>query len=75
MTNYKQAHLDALQEAIATGAMEIEIDGPNGRTKVRYRSFAQMEQTEAKLIRELSGSSGSGSFGAGTLNFDRGTGR
>jgi hypothetical protein len=47
---YTQADLDALQEAIATGAMTVKFgSGPDSR-EVTYRSLADMRAIEANII-------------------------
>ncbi len=50
---YTQTQLDALEEAIALGALEVEYDDPGGRKRVRYRSIEQMRSLRREMRREL----------------------
>ena len=43
--------LDALKDAIYSGATEIQLDGQT----VKYRSLAEMERIALKLEKEISG--------------------
>ena len=43
--------LDALKEAIYSGATEIQLDGQT----VKYRSLSEMERIALKLEKEISG--------------------
>lgn len=38
-----QSDLDNLDAAIATGELEVEIHGPNGLRKVKYRSIGELK--------------------------------
>lgn len=40
---YTQSDLDTIDSAIATGELEIEIHGPNGLRKIRYRSIGELK--------------------------------
>ena len=57
---YTQSHIDALKEAIATGALLVKFgSGPDSR-EVRYRSLSDMREILAEMEREVSpASSGS----------------
>lgn len=46
---FTQAQLDKLEEAIATGALEVEY----GDKRVRYRSMAEMLQARELMARAL----------------------
>jgi len=47
-----QADIDALERAIATGALEVQ----RGDEKVRYRSLAEMRETLSALRANVQGS-------------------
>jgi hypothetical protein len=40
---YTPTDLDNIDTAIATGELEVEIHGPNGLRKVRYRSIGELK--------------------------------
>lgn len=46
---FTQAQVDALKDAIASGALEVEHNGK----KVRYRSLSEMEATLKKMEESL----------------------
>lgn len=51
---YSQSDVDALKEAIATGALSVKFgSGPDSR-EVRYRSLAEMKQILSDMIAESS---------------------
>ncbi len=51
---YTQTHIDALKEAIATGALEVEFGTGTERRRIKYRSLAEMRSTLADMIFEVS---------------------
>ena len=50
---YTQAQLDRITEAIANVTLEVEYDGPAGRTRVKYASLKQMKAVRAEMMRVL----------------------
>lgn len=40
---FTQSDLDNLDAAIATGELEVEIHGPNGLRRVKYRSIGELK--------------------------------
>jgi len=52
-----QAQIDALEAALATGALETEIRQGEVSQRVRFRSRADLEATIERLKAELAGSS------------------
>lgn len=51
---YTQTHIDALKEAIATGALEIEFGTGTERRHIKYRSLAEMQSTLDRMLAEVS---------------------
>ncbi len=52
---YSQAQLDALRQAIAQGVTTIEYQGK----RITYRSLDEMTALEARIARDLAGTSAS----------------
>jgi hypothetical protein len=50
---YTQSHIDALKEAIATGALEIEFGTGTERRRIKYRSLAEMRSVLADMLAEV----------------------
>lgn len=50
---FTQTQLDALETALALGALEVEYDDPGGRKRVRYRTLDQMRSLRREMRREL----------------------
>lgn len=50
---YSQAQADALKNAIATGTLEVEVDGK----RVRYRSLEEMQKILDSILDELAAAS------------------
>lgn len=44
--------LDKVRTAIASGALEVEYEGPP-RRRIRYRSMNELLQAEARIVRAL----------------------
>ena len=51
---FTQTHIDALKEAIATGALEVEFGTGTERRRIKYRSLAEMRSTLADMLAEVS---------------------
>lgn len=47
--SYTQDDLDAIRDAISSGALEVEVDGH----KTKYRSISELERAERKIINAL----------------------
>lgn len=66
-----QAELDALNEAIRTGAMTVSVSVPGGSSRtVTYRSYREMIRTRDDLARELN--QGSTRIRRGRVKISRG---
>lgn len=66
-----QAELDALNEAIRTGAQSVTYSTPGGSSRsVTYRTFREMIRTRDDLERELN--QGSTRIRRGRAKFSRG---
>jgi hypothetical protein len=66
-----QAELDAINEAIRTGALSVSYSTPGGSTRtVTYRSLREMERIRDRTERELN--QGSTRLQRGRLKFGRG---
>lgn len=55
-----QANLDALDQAIATGTLEVQL----GERRVRYRSMDELLAARAHVSQQLAAASASGRKGA-----------
>ena len=54
MADATQAELDALQTAIRSGHLTVTYSTPGGGTRtITYRSLADMERIESKMLAEL----------------------
>jgi hypothetical protein len=51
---YSQADIDALKNAIATGAMRVKFGSGADSREVEYRSLAEMRSILADMIDEVS---------------------
>jgi hypothetical protein len=66
-----QAELDAINEAIRTGALSVSYSTPGGSTRtVGYRSLREMERIRDRIERELN--QGSTRLQRGRMKFSRG---
>jgi|694.fasta_scaffold05061_3 hypothetical protein len=66
-----QAELDAINEAIRTGALNVSYSTPGGSTRtVGYRSLREMERIRDRIERELN--QGSTRLQRGRMKFSRG---
>jgi hypothetical protein len=48
-----QTDIDALKEAIATGALEVEFGSGPDKRRIRYRNLADMQQTLAMMMADV----------------------
>jgi len=46
---FTQDDLDAIEEAIGSGALEVEVDGH----KTKYRSIAELERAKRHILKSL----------------------
>lgn len=68
---YTQAGLDALRDAMATGALVVRAaDG----SSVTYRSLAEMQQAEAAMVSALNAAVGTPTVSRIRMRTDRGLG-
>lgn len=50
---YTQDQYNKLVNAIATGAMEVEYDGPAGKDRVKFRTQREMLSLKRQMEQEL----------------------
>lgn len=66
---YTQSDLDNIDTAIATGELEVEIHGPNGLRKVRYRSIGELKAAREHIASLLTRASSPRNPGAWRVGF------